>query len=614
MPHIKTLLLASVLALAVSGCGGVSGPAGGGSGGSTPADTTVPTVSITSPTSLSSFTTTSSTVSLSGSASDNVGVVSVTWRNLGNATTGSASGTGSWNIASITLVNGTNQITVTAQDAAGNTGAATLSLISNPGGPISLSGRVDSSLINRSSIGVNMVYLYSGAGVTPGEIGSGTPPLATAPVTQDNGACTFSYRFAGTLTDGQYTVAFVNQADASGVNDSITFRGTATVPVVSGTAIHDFAPNRRLQVGPTRTGANTFTVPSAAIAAAQVGDVIEIDAAEYLNDSAILTTSNLTLRGVGGARAHLRSTQLIGNDKGIWVNDAQSTTVENMEFSGAAVIDLNGAGIRNEHDGLTVCNGYFHDNENGILGGVGTVLIEYSEFNFNGDGSGQTHNMYIDGGTLFTLRYSYSHRAIVGHLVKSRAKETHILYNRIMDENDGAASYAIDIPDTGRTFIIGNLIQQGPLNQNSSVASYGAESANNPLHELYVVNNTFVNDNGQGSFFDIRAGTTALFVNNIFAGGGTVRTQAGITYTTNLASPALSQAAVPGITSVSSVSLVNSAGFDYHLASGSPAINAGSDPGTGASVSLTPTSQYVHPTNRQDRPINGTIDIGAYEF
>ena len=41
---------------------------------------------------------------------------------------------------------------------------------------------------------------------------------------------------------------------------------------------------------------------------------------------------------------------------------------------------------------------------------------------------------------------------------------------------------------------------------------------------------------------------------------------------------------------------------------------AGSDPGTGASVSLTPASQYVHPTNRQDRPINGTIDIGAYEF
>src|SRR6267378_413540 len=144
MPHIKTLLLASVLALAVSGCGGVAGPAGGASGGTTPADTTVPTVSITSPTSLSSFTTTSSTVSLSGSASDNVGVASVTWKNLGTGATGSASGTGSWNIASVTLVTGTNQITVTAHDAGGNTGGATLTVTYNPGGPVSLSGNVDS--------------------------------------------------------------------------------------------------------------------------------------------------------------------------------------------------------------------------------------------------------------------------------------------------------------------------------------------------------------------------------------------------------------------------------------------------------------------------------------
>jgi hypothetical protein len=59
---------------------------------------------------------------------------------------------------------------------------------------------------------------------------------------------------------------------------------------------------------------------------------------------------------------------------------------------------------------------------------------------------------------------------------------------------------------------------------------------------------------------------------------------------------------------------VNAAVFDYHLTSTSPARNIGTDPGTAASFSLTPTTQYVHPTNRQDRPINGTIDIGAYEF
>jgi len=91
-------------------------------------------------------------------------------------------------------------------------------------------------------------------------------------------------------------------------------------------------------------------------------------------------------------------------------------------------------------------------------------------------------------------------------------------------------------------------------------------------------------------------------VNNIFAGGGSVPSGAGITSTTNLTTP------------TSSAGLVNAAVFDYHLLVGSPARNAGTAPGTAASFSLTPTSQYVHPTNRQDRPVDGAIDIGAYEF
>src|SRR5260221_6634215 len=95
-------------------------------------DTTAPALSITLPTGSGSYSTTSATVSLSGTASDNVGVASVTWSNLGNSTNGSASGTGTWNIASISLAQGANQITVTAHDAAGYTGGATLTVNYNP--------------------------------------------------------------------------------------------------------------------------------------------------------------------------------------------------------------------------------------------------------------------------------------------------------------------------------------------------------------------------------------------------------------------------------------------------------------------------------------------------
>jgi hypothetical protein len=53
--------------------------------------------------------------------------------------------------------------------------------------------------------------------------------------------------------------------------------------------------------------------------------------------------------------------------KGIWVISGNDTVVENIEFSGAAVPDANGAGIRFEGVNLTVRNCYFHHNQNGIL-------------------------------------------------------------------------------------------------------------------------------------------------------------------------------------------------------------------------------------------------------
>jgi hypothetical protein len=139
------------------------------------------------------------------------------------------------------------------------------------------------------------------------------------------------------------------------------------------------------------------------------------------------------------------------------------------------------------------------------------------------------------------------------------------------------------------------------LAQNSNTVAYAAEGASNAVQELYVVNNTFVKDAVGGAFFSIPGGTTARIVNNIFTGGGAVPSTGGtITATNNLVSN------TPG--------LVNRATFDYRLAAGSAAINAGTDPGTAGTVSLTPTSQYLHPTKREDRPVNGTIDIGAYEF
>ncbi len=91
-----------------------------------------PTVTVTSPTSAPTYATSNSTMNLGGSSSDNVAVSQVVWtNNLGGS--GTADGTTSWSITNIALQPGTNVLTVTAHDAAGNTAQDVLSVTQSSG-------------------------------------------------------------------------------------------------------------------------------------------------------------------------------------------------------------------------------------------------------------------------------------------------------------------------------------------------------------------------------------------------------------------------------------------------------------------------------------------------
>jgi hypothetical protein len=90
-------------------------------------DRTAPVVAITSPAGGTSVTTTNSTISLAGTASDDVQVTQVAWTNSKGGG-GTASGTSKWSVASVPLQLGTNAISVTARDAAGNAAHATLTV------------------------------------------------------------------------------------------------------------------------------------------------------------------------------------------------------------------------------------------------------------------------------------------------------------------------------------------------------------------------------------------------------------------------------------------------------------------------------------------------------
>ena len=151
-------------------------------------------------------------------------------------------------------------------------------------------------------------------------------------------------------------------------------------------AVPSLAIVRQVQPG------KPHATPCAAIAAAVLGDTIEIDpAGSYASDVCAWSTSGLTIRGVGG-RAAIDADGKNAQGKAIWVIAGNDTTIENIELSGAHVIDRNGAGIRLEDANLTLRYCYFHDNDEGILTAANPasrILIEFSEFAYNGSGDGQ---------------------------------------------------------------------------------------------------------------------------------------------------------------------------------------------------------------------------------
>jgi len=365
-----------------------------------------------------------------------------------------------------------------------------------------------------------------------------------------------------------------------------------------------------LSVGPGKT----YAKPCAAIAVAKDGDVIEITGnTTYSGDVCYILRNNLTIRGVNG-RPKIDAAGKNAGGKGIWVVDGNNLTVDNVEMYGAKVPDANGAAFRLEAAGFTLRNSFLHDNQNGILANANAnsdVVIENTEFGHNGAGDGQSHNLYIGHVKSLTFRYNFSHDANVGHNLKSRADTNLIAYNRFSSLNPGETgstaagkpSYEIDLPNAGTSYIIGNIIQQPASSSNSAMLAYGEEGAVNAGSDLYVINNTFLNDMGSGGTFMFVSGkvpTPAVAQNNIYAGVGTFSTQASTIDKTNYRS--------------ASPSFVNRAAYDLHPVGSALVIDAGSDPGVSAKgVSLKAVAQYKAVAAGEARPVVGQFDIGAYE-
>lgn len=337
-------------------------------------------------------------------------------------------------------------------------------------------------------------------------------------------------------------------------------------------------PKRVISVGETRL---VRTIAEASQLAMD-GDIVEIDGGEYAGDVAVWTQAGITLRGVNG-RPRLIAKGASAEGKAIWVIRSRDAVVENIEFVGARVSDANGAGIRHEAERLVVRKARFIDNENGILGGKeGSELeVHDSEFIANGAGDGRSHGAYV-GGRRVLFQGNYMTQGRIGHLLKSRAEETLILYNRLTDES-GSASYELDLPDGGLAVVLGNLIQQGPEATNSTIISYAAESLSKRKNELVLAYNTIVNDRpAGGAFVASRQGRVpVLGINNVTVGKGTWEVDG--------------PAVLRGNVHVGRQAFVKPQAMDYRPRAGATTLGTAVAPDRASSRDLIPRKEYVHP-------------------
>jgi hypothetical protein len=219
-------------------------------------DTTAPTVTIAAPTSGTTYVTTSATVTLSGTASDNVAATQVSWVN-NRGGSGTATGTASWSTAAITLQTGSNVLTMTSRDAAGNTGSDVLTVTRNVAadtsapsvtvaGPTSAATYAASTATlvlsgtSADNVGVTQVTWLNSRGGSG--TAAGTTNWSVASVTLQSGAnvITVTARDAAgnTATDVitvtyaasslQFTGITANRVSPQPAGTAITFTATAT--------------------------------------------------------------------------------------------------------------------------------------------------------------------------------------------------------------------------------------------------------------------------------------------------------------------------------------------------------------------------------------------------
>jgi hypothetical protein len=330
-----------------------------------------------------------------------------------------------------------------------------------------------------------------------------------------------------------------------------------------------------------------------------------VEAGDYRADVAVWAQQNLTIRGVG-ERPRLIADGRSAEGKAIFVVRGDGVRVENIAFFGARVRGRNGAGIRLEKGRLEVARCHFEDNENGILTSNDPnveLSVDRSSFVDNGAGDGQSHNLYAGSIGRLSVTSSYFARSRVGHLLKSRARESHLMYCRLSGES-GSSSYELEFPSGGVAVVMGCLIQQGLRSENATIISFGAEGYRWPRNDLQIGYCTLVNDGRPGGkFVRVAKGNVSVaMIGNLLVGNGTLEVSNRSAQLENMIGRRSDFA--------------DASRLDFRLKRTSKLFGAVAKAGSRAIGSALPEREYVHPADSVPLPPYSdrmTLSPGAFQ-
>jgi hypothetical protein len=282
-------------------------------------DVKVPTVTIATPTSASSYSTSATSIALGGTATDDAGVVQVTWtNNLGGS--GTATGTSSWSVAAVAIKVGTNVITVTARDAGGNIATDVLTVTKTDGdgpaisilqpaatsfsttnGTLAMSGSASDD--GGSVTQVTWVSDRGGSGTAAGTTAWSIASIALKPganviavTAHDNAGNKTTKSFNASLTDGEaptVTIASPTAAAAySTGNETVALGGTASDTF--GVTLVSWTSDR----GASGTASGTTAWSVAAAALKPGANVITVTARDAAGNT---STDSITVTMTDGA-------------------------------------------------------------------------------------------------------------------------------------------------------------------------------------------------------------------------------------------------------------------------------------------------------------------------